>query len=144
MIDEGDISCEIAPRWMSLDLTDDVNIDSANGLVPSGTKPLSEPMLTVLCCHMVSLSLNKYRNCCTNHRRVNSGLADYNVSVSPGQAPCGMPPSSMKLTGSEICNRAWPDIIFIFFSALIKLTSYSWDWGKNDDLMWLDNIYFRY
>ena len=41
------ITCEIAPReyatwlhWWS------VNTDSGNGLVPSGTKPLPEPMLT--------------------------------------------------------------------------------------------------
>ena len=39
--------CEIALRRMSLDLTDDqVNIGSGNGLVPSGNKPLPEPMLT--------------------------------------------------------------------------------------------------
>ena len=31
---------------MSLDLTDDVNIGSGNGLVPSGNEPLPEPMLT--------------------------------------------------------------------------------------------------
>ena len=31
----------IALRWLSLNLTDDqVNIDSGNGLVSSGTKPL--------------------------------------------------------------------------------------------------------
>ena len=41
------ISYEIALRWMSLDLTDDkVNIGSGYGLVPSGNKPLPEPMLT--------------------------------------------------------------------------------------------------
>ena len=40
------ISCEIVLIWMSLDLTDDVNIGSGNGLVPSGNKPLPEPMLT--------------------------------------------------------------------------------------------------
>ena len=33
-----------ALRWMPQDLT--VNIDSGNGLVPSGNKPLPEPMLT--------------------------------------------------------------------------------------------------
>ena len=35
------ISYEIALRWMPLDLTDDKSI-----LVPSGNKPLPEPMLT--------------------------------------------------------------------------------------------------
>ena len=41
------ISYETALRWMPLDLTDDksVNIGSGNGLVPSGNKPLPEPML---------------------------------------------------------------------------------------------------
>ena len=38
-------SYEIALR-MQLDLTGDVNIGSGNGLVPSGNKPLPEPMLT--------------------------------------------------------------------------------------------------
>ena len=38
------ISCEIALRWMSSDLT--VNIGSGNGLVPPGTKPLPKPLLT--------------------------------------------------------------------------------------------------
>ena len=34
-------------RWMSQDLTDDqVNVGSGNGLVPSGNKPLPEPVLT--------------------------------------------------------------------------------------------------
>ena len=58
------ISYEIALRWMPLDHTDDkstlvqvmawcrqateilVNIGSGNGLLPDGTKPLPEPMLT--------------------------------------------------------------------------------------------------
>ena len=31
---------------MSQDLTDEVNFGSGKGLVPSGNKPLSEPMLT--------------------------------------------------------------------------------------------------
>ena len=31
---------------MPQDLTDDVNIGSGNGLVPSGNKPLPEPVLT--------------------------------------------------------------------------------------------------
>ena len=31
---------------MPLDLTDDVNNGSGNGLVPLGNKPLPEPMLT--------------------------------------------------------------------------------------------------
>ena len=34
-------------RWMPQVCADDyVNIDSGNGLVPSGNKPLPEPMLT--------------------------------------------------------------------------------------------------
>ena len=45
VIDGRVISCEINLRWMSQGLTDD-NIGSGNGLVPSGNKPLSEPMLT--------------------------------------------------------------------------------------------------
>ena len=31
---------------MPLDLADDVNIGSVNGMVPSGNKPLPEPVLT--------------------------------------------------------------------------------------------------
>ena len=38
------ISYEITVKWMPLDLTD--YIGSGNGLVPSGDKPLPEPMLT--------------------------------------------------------------------------------------------------
>ena len=33
-------------KRMSLELTDDVNIGLGNGLVPSGNKPLPEPMFT--------------------------------------------------------------------------------------------------
>ena len=36
-----------------------VNIGSGNGLVPSGNKPLSEPMLTQICRHMTSLGHNE-------------------------------------------------------------------------------------
>ena len=36
------ISHEIAIKWMSQNL----NIGSGNGLMPSGNKPLPEPMLT--------------------------------------------------------------------------------------------------
>ena len=39
------ISYEVALSWIPLDLTDDVNIGSGNGLVPLGNKPLPEPML---------------------------------------------------------------------------------------------------
>ena len=49
VIDSWDISCEIALRWMSLDLANDqwqVNIGSGNDSVPSGNKPLPEPLLT--------------------------------------------------------------------------------------------------
>ena len=40
------VSYEIALRWMPQYLTDDNNIGSGNGLVPLGSKPLPEPMLT--------------------------------------------------------------------------------------------------
>ena len=47
VIDGWGISCKTAPIWMSLDFTDEsVNIGGGNGLVPSGNKPLPEPMLT--------------------------------------------------------------------------------------------------
>ena len=36
-----------------------VNIGSGNGLVPSGSKPLPEPMLTQICRHMASLGHNE-------------------------------------------------------------------------------------
>ena len=47
-INDGDNSWEIAIRYMWLTLTDDKSVlfVSGNGLVPSGTKPLPEPMLT--------------------------------------------------------------------------------------------------
>ena len=46
IIDWG-ISWEITIMWLSLDLVDEsTNIDSGNGLVPSGNKPCPEPMLT--------------------------------------------------------------------------------------------------
>ena len=45
MIDGLGIDCEIGLRWITLDLTD-VNTGLGNGLVPSGNKPLPEPMLT--------------------------------------------------------------------------------------------------
>ena len=60
VIDGWDISCKITLIWMSLDFTDkSVNIGSGNGLVPSGTKPLPEPILTQICRHMVSLGRNE-------------------------------------------------------------------------------------
>ena len=42
LIDSWGTSCEITLRWMSLDITDEkkINIDSGNGLVPLGSKPL--------------------------------------------------------------------------------------------------------
>ena len=49
---------------LSLDQWWSVNIDSGNGLVPSGNKPLPEPMLTQICCHMVSLGHNELRFTC--------------------------------------------------------------------------------
>ena len=49
VIDGWGISCKTAPRWMQLDLTDDkstlVRVLAFIGLVPSGNKPLHEPML---------------------------------------------------------------------------------------------------
>ena len=45
MIDIWSISCEISLRWM-LHPTDEVNVGSGNGLVPSGNKPIPEPVLT--------------------------------------------------------------------------------------------------
>ena len=49
MTDGWGISGEIAHRWMPLDVADDVNIGSGNGLVPSGNKSFPEPMLTQMC-----------------------------------------------------------------------------------------------
>ena len=46
MIDIWSIPCEITLGWMLQDLADKVNIGSGNGLVPSGNKPLPEPVLT--------------------------------------------------------------------------------------------------
>ena len=41
------ISCEITLMWMPQNLTNEkVNIGSGNGLMPSGSKPLPEPVLT--------------------------------------------------------------------------------------------------
>ena len=43
------LSCETAIRWMLLELTDDkANIGSGNVWAPSGNKPLSDPMLTLI------------------------------------------------------------------------------------------------
>ena len=60
------ISCEIACRWIQQDLTDEtwlvnVNIGSGNGLVPTGIKPLPEPMLTKFYDKMASLSHSELR-----------------------------------------------------------------------------------
>ena len=38
--------CETALKWMAQNLTDEVNIDSGNGVVSLGNNPLPEPMLT--------------------------------------------------------------------------------------------------
>ena len=48
VIDGWGISCEITLQWMSLTGLHwwSVNIGSGNGLVPSGNKPLPEPVLT--------------------------------------------------------------------------------------------------
>ena len=44
-----------------------VNIGSGNGLVTSGNKPLLEPMLTQIRCHMTSLGHNELNNCLTEY-----------------------------------------------------------------------------
>ena len=61
VIDGWGISCEVALIWMSLGLHWwSVNIGSGNGLVPSGNKPLPEPMLTQISCrHLASLGPNE-------------------------------------------------------------------------------------
>ena len=46
-------------RLLSLYLIDDVNIVSGNGLVPSGNKPLPEPMLTQFYVSLASLGHNE-------------------------------------------------------------------------------------
>ena len=47
---------------MAQDLIDDKsNIGSGNGLVPSGNKPLPEPMLTQICHPMASLGHNGWK-----------------------------------------------------------------------------------
>ena len=43
VIDGLSFSYEMALRWLSLDII------SGNGLVPSGNKPLTEPMLMQIC-----------------------------------------------------------------------------------------------
>ena len=56
-IDILSISCEIAIRWMPLDLPgDQSNFGSGNDLVPSDTKPLPEPMLTQIYVHWATTS----------------------------------------------------------------------------------------
>ena len=54
VIDGWGISCEIALNVTGLHWWS-VNIGSGNGLVPSGSKPLPEPMLTQICRNMASL-----------------------------------------------------------------------------------------
>ena len=47
MIGGRSMSYEVALKWTSLDLTNDkINIGLGNVLVPSGNKPLPDPMLT--------------------------------------------------------------------------------------------------
>ena len=43
----------------SLRSSGEVSIDSGNGVLPNGTKPLSEPVLTDVCHHMVSLGCSR-------------------------------------------------------------------------------------
>ena len=48
-IDGRGISYKIALRWMSLDVIDDkLTLVQVTCLVPSGNKPLPEPMLTLI------------------------------------------------------------------------------------------------
>ena len=44
--DKTSTTCEIAVTWMPQNTFDEVKIGSGNGLMPSGNKPLPEPMLT--------------------------------------------------------------------------------------------------
>ena len=61
VIDGWGISCEIALIWMSLGLHWwSVNTGSGNGLVPSGNKPLPEPMLTQISRHLASQGHNEF------------------------------------------------------------------------------------
>ena len=63
-VDILSISCKFGHRWQPENISEDeVDIGSGNDLVPSGTKPLPEPMLTVPWCQIVSLS---YTNINTN------------------------------------------------------------------------------
>ena len=49
-----------------------VNIDSGNGLVSSGNKPLPEPMLTDLCRHMASLGHSELKH--IHHSTIRAGV----------------------------------------------------------------------
>ena len=60
MIDVWAISCEIALMWVSLDFPDDQStLVQVMALVPSGNKPLPEPMLTqiyvAIWCHSATM-----------------------------------------------------------------------------------------
>ena len=57
VIDGWGISCEIALNITGLHWWS-VNIGSGNDLVPSGNKPLPEPMLTQICRNMALLGRN--------------------------------------------------------------------------------------
>ena len=57
VIDGWGISCEIALNVTGLHWWSAI-IGSGNGLVPSGNKPLPEPMLTQICRNMASLGRN--------------------------------------------------------------------------------------
>ena len=52
---------ENAFRWVTRGLIHEVNIGSANGLVPSGNKPLIEPILTQIYIPMESLDHNELK-----------------------------------------------------------------------------------
>ena len=68
------ISCEIVLKWMSLGLHWwSVNIGSGNGLMPSGNKPLPEPMLTQISVEMASLGHNELRQYNTKSGRCTGG-----------------------------------------------------------------------
>ena len=81
MIGSWCISSEIV---LNVIVTGQVNIGSGNGLVPSGNKPLPEPMLTQICCHMASLDHYSFftTNSTTEHP-LTSGLIAVWSSIIP-------------------------------------------------------------
>ena len=90
-----------------------VNIGSGNGLVPSGNKPLPEPMLTQICHHMASLGQNELKCQCHmpresiywSHPKVNikarSSLSARMPSLRPSDAH--MPWNELSLVQIMTC-----------------------------------------